>query len=72
MAIVAKYMNREEPYLQECFDDFRSVALASWWKMGKQLGFDATIQVAMGLFSRVPNFAGLERCFSPAGMIMGS
>ena len=58
-------MNREEPYLRECFDDFRSVAPASWWKMGKRLGFDnSLVQVAMGLVSGVPNSGGLERCFS--------
>ena len=72
MANVAMYMNREEPYLQECFDDFRSVAPASWWKMGKRLGFDdSLVQVAMGLVPRVPNSAGLERCFSAAGKTYG-
>ena len=72
MANVAKYMNREEPYLQGCFDDFRSVAPVSWWKVGKKLLFDdSLVQVAMGLVSAVPNSAGLERCFSAAGMTYG-
>ena len=71
MANVAKYMNREEPYLQDCVDDFRSVSPASWWNRDKRLGFDdSLVQVAMGLVSGVPNSAGLER-FSAAGMTYG-
>ena len=40
--------------------------------MGKRLEFgDSLVQVAMGLVSGVPHSAGLERCFSVAGMTYG-
>ena len=40
--------------------------------MGGRLGFaEGIVNVAMGIVTRVPNSAGLERCFSTAGMTYG-
>ena len=65
-------MTREEPYNESCFQDFKSVKLLLWWKMGKRLGFEtALVDVALALVSGVLNSAGLERYFSTTGMTYG-